>query len=90
MTPKEKKLTVALLKMAAGHFGEHGCNDMDKALLVSIGFTDEEKVALATEFHETNGDLEECGEITLQDFDWIGDSSWMSFLASKLEQVTCG
>ena len=85
MTPKEILLTSALLKMAADEFGNHGCNDMDKGLLKKIGFTDEEKIELARQFHEWNGDLEEF-EGTIRDFNGLGDSVWMSFMAHKLKE----
>lgn len=89
MTAKEVKLTAALLEMASNEFSNHGSNDMDKALLNAIGFTDEEKLALAREFHEWNGDLEEIledGELSLREFNWIGDSCWMDFMAAKLSK----
>jgi hypothetical protein len=83
MTGKELHLTIELLNLAADEFGRHGCCDMDRDMLQRVNFTDEEKLALAKEYHEWNGDPEEF-EGTLQEFDRISDYAWMRFMANKL------
>lgn len=75
--PKELLLAADLLRMAADEFGNHGCNDIDEALVSR--FTTEEKIVLAKELGEYNGDPEEE-----RNFMHIGDYALMGFMAFKL------
>lgn len=80
MTPAEKKLASALLRMAAEEFGNYGCNDFD---LVEDGkMTAKEADALMKTFHERSGspDDYEPGDTNL------GDFVAMDFLADLLER----
>ena len=86
MTTKERLLAAALLELASDEFSNHGCNDMDKYMLAKIGFTNEEKIELARQYHEWNGDPEEF-DGTVQEFNRMGDWTWMSFMAHKLKTV---
>ena len=79
---KNKWLVSKLLRMAADEFGNHGCNDVDEDL--ADHYTDAEKIALAYQYHEWNGDPEEC-DGTVHDFKMIGDSSWMAYFADLLK-----
>jgi hypothetical protein len=89
MTDKERKFAAVLLRMASEEFSNHGCNDLDSAVIKEVGFTDEEKLAFVTEMYRDNGDLEEAlenGWVTAKRFHSMPDWWVMSFLARKLEQ----
>ena len=84
MSNKEKRLAAELLEMASDEYATHTCNDLDPSILED--FTMDEKIQLAKEFHQWNGDPEEItgtpDDINALYYDW----ELMSFLSAKLLQ----
>lgn len=80
MTNTEKKLTIALLKMASEHFSRHGCNDFPKEIESLLSPSEWDK--LNKEYHEYNGDPEEYVPNQVLSHDWL----WMNYMAHKLEK----
>jgi len=91
MTSKEILLTMKLLRMASDIVGRRCSNDMDRELLDSIGFTDEEKAALALEYAQYNEGRADPEDIDMnnlvREFYRMPDFSWFSFMEHKLRQM---
>jgi len=85
MSPKLMIFAAKMLRMASDKYSNHICNDMDKRILDALGFTDEEKTALALEYSQWNENKAEPEDPIK--FQWIHDTCWMDFLAHKLEET---
>jgi len=79
ISKKELALAAKMLELASEQFDNNGCNDVDEN--VYEGWTLEERQKFVKDFHEWNYSPEEYDETFLH----LGDSTIMSFLASKLE-----
>lgn len=94
MDLKTMKFAGELFRIAAERAGNRCSDDTDKEFLDSFGFTDDEKIALAGEFHEWNGvDPDDLGMADfkgadrygkIKEFYYIHESAWMAFFAAKL------
>jgi hypothetical protein len=83
MTPAERKLTAALLRMASDTFGNHGCNDFD---LTKVIPDKAERDALVRSYFEWNGDPECYYESDGRQGDYrLMDFMGMDLMASRLE-----
>ncbi len=87
MSTKHMMLASKLLHMAAGEFGNHGCNDPD--LEWYAGWTDEEKVEFVNAYWQYNGTPEEATDDPA-DIQFIGDFAVMGFLAMALGVTASG
>lgn len=77
MTKAEKILAAKLLKLAADKFSNHGCNDMDAALVAHIGQSDRERMeGMYNGFNNSISDP--IG------FDDVPDYAWMRLLSDRL------
>jgi len=86
MTKQEKiylKLAAKMLELAENEFTNHGCNDLDEDVLEVAKELNEKE--FCNEFRIWNGNPDEDYP---QNFDQIGDSSLMHFLADKLKSLS--
>lgn len=81
MTTAEKKLAAYLLKLASQEFSNHGCNDLD--LVIEVGLTPEESLAIRKAAREANGDLLSPEE--KPEDHWAADWAMMSWMARRLQ-----
>lgn len=81
-TIKEFQLAGRLLELAAEHFSNNSCNDMDPN--VWGNFTDEERKQLVKEYYVANDQPEEAREGRDDLEDWCV----MSHLADKLKDFS--
>lgn len=78
MSPAEKRLTAALLRLAADQFANHGCNDFDMAPF----FPNKDKRDAL--FVEVTGELYD-GAVGDEDYR-LSDSELMDLMADHLER----
>lgn len=81
MTPGEKRLTAALLRLASEQFGNHGCNDFD---LSEHCADPEARDGLVREYCEWNGEQYYEADEDGEDYR-LPDFALMDFMANKLE-----
>lgn len=82
MTPNERKLAAAVLRLASEQFSNHGCNDFDLSKLIP---DEDERNALVREYEGWNGSPEEYRDASGSQ-DWrLMDFMIMSFMADRLE-----
>ena len=77
MSKAEKILAAMFLRLASDEFSNHGCNDMDAAMVAHIGQSDRERMAgMYNGFNNSISDP--IG------FDAIPDYAWMRLLSERL------
>jgi len=90
MNKAEMLLAAKMLEMASDEFSNHGCNDFD----LSEYMTDGAVFEFVKHYHEVNGDpevfLEDVADSLREIKYWLGDSSIMWYLATKLEKEAEG
>jgi hypothetical protein len=78
VTDKEKAFAVHWLRIAADHYGDHVCNDME----FPRAWTRDDCEDFVRRYHDWNGDAEEFRATWLH----LPDYAAMAFLAHLLEQ----
>lgn len=79
MITGERILAARLLVRAGEHYSNHGCNDTDEELLAGISEEDQKAMVERVKEWDCSPDLD---HLTFRN---IGDSMWMEYLASIVE-----
>lgn len=86
MRQGEQLLASRLLRMAADHYGNHCCNDIDKEMFE--GISADEKHLMEVDWNAFN-----CPRLDKDQyvpFDHIGDYAWMAYFARQLSPAQRG